>query len=94
MIELKEKKINEDSEVDVRVLLKRYREFYEIYINDENIYAILTSKNKKKKMELINRADVLFHIACVSLNAGYIRRSLKFFLAFQNICQELQSQNV
>lgn len=91
MIGLKEKKPSTDSKIDVQTLLNQYQEIYEMYINDQNIYALLTSKNKKRKIELIKRADALFHIACVSLKAGNIRKSLKFFSGFRCICDEIWS---
>lgn len=93
MLGLKVKVVDKVSEIDVQVLLGRYQEYYEKYINDKNIYALLTTNNKKRKVKLINRADAVYHIACVSLNAGYIRRSLKYFSVFQDICQELWPQN-
>lgn len=93
MLGLKEKVVDKVSEIDVQVLLRRYKEYYEKYINDQNVYAVFTTKNKKRKLELINRADAVFHIACISLNAGYIRRSLKYFSVFQDICQKLWPQN-
>lgn len=89
MIGLKDKQTSVNSETEIVSLLKQYQSIYESYINDTNIYEILTAKNKKRKMDLLSRADVLYHIACVSLKAGYVRRSIKFFSAFQVICQNL-----
>ncbi len=86
---LKEKeKVYESNTVEIQKLLEYYEQFYNAQINSERVYPLLlsTSKRHKEKLTILNKADATYHIACVSLKAGHIRRSLEYFATFKCLC--------
>lgn len=83
---LLEKAVDNSVQINSEKILIYYEQVYNNLINSDTIYPIIISEHKKEKLWLLNKADALYHIACISLKSGYIRRSLKYFVAFRELC--------